>query len=52
MSRTNKGKKAPGYEYWTNRPGNKHGGVPGKFTKRLTRRAERRNSKKDIEDRK
>jgi hypothetical protein len=42
MSRTVKRKKAPGYEYWSRRPFNKHGGVPGSFTKRKTHKAERK----------
>lgn len=43
MSRTSKGKKAPGYEYWSRRPGsNKHGASPGPDSKRYTHRAERR----------
>jgi hypothetical protein len=46
MSRTNKGQKAPGYEYWTARPFNRCGGVMsphgGKHTKKRTHKAERR----------
>lgn len=45
MSRTIKGSKAPGYEYWSARPLNKHGGCVGKFTKTQTCRIERRNNK-------
>lgn len=45
MRRTSKGKKAPGYEYWSCRPFNKHGGVIGKATKRRTHKAERANGK-------
>jgi hypothetical protein len=46
MSRTVKKQKAPGYEYWTARPGNKCGGYPlGKFTKRQTHKAERQQNK-------
>jgi len=47
MSRSNKGKKGPGYEYWSRRPGNKTGGIPGKETKK-THRLERLESKKII----
>lgn len=47
MSRTKRGGKAPGHEYWSNRPGNKGGGLPGKITKRRTSKAERRKAKKD-----
>lgn len=46
MSRSKKGGKAPGYEYWTARPGNHCGGLVGKFTKVTTHRAERRANKK------
>lgn len=47
MSRTKKGSKGPGHEYWTARPGNKQGGRPGRATKRRTHRAERRLGKPD-----
>ena len=46
MSRTNRGSKPSGYEYWSARPLNKGGGCVGSFTKTLTCRIERRNSKK------
>ncbi len=49
MSRTNKGSKGAGYEYWGRRPGNKQGGMPGPITKRKTHRAERRQGKKQTE---
>jgi len=42
MSRTKKGSKEMGYEYWSARPGNKGGGIPGKAAKRATHKAERR----------
>lgn len=45
MSRTNKGSKPTGYEYWSARPLNRGGGCVGVFTKTLTSRIERRNSK-------
>lgn len=45
MSRSRKGSKGPGYEYWTARPGNKQGGIPGKHTKKQTHKAERRLAK-------
>jgi hypothetical protein len=49
MSRTNKGKRHTGYEYWSKRPiSNKSGAVPGKETKRRTHRAERRQAKKQV----
>lgn len=40
MSRTIKGSKGPGYDYWGRRPGKST--IPGSFAKRLTHRAERR----------
>jgi hypothetical protein len=48
MSRTKKGGKGPGYEYWTARPGSRCGGSPGAATKRLTHRSERQDGKQDI----
>jgi hypothetical protein len=48
MSRTKKGSKGPGYEYWTARPGNKQGGRPCKFTKKQTHKAERRLGKPGV----
>lgn len=45
MSRSRKGKKAPGFEYWSRRPGNKHGGSPGSATKRHTHAVERQQGK-------
>ena len=50
MSRTKKGKKSPTYEYWSARPGNKAGGVVGRFTKRNTHRAERQLNKVKEQD--
>ena len=50
MSRTKKGKKSGGYEYWSARPGNMGGAVPGKDSKRKTHRAERRQNKKKNQD--
>ena len=46
LSRTKKGQKGPGHEYWSRRPGNKAGGAPGKFTKKRTAKAERKIDKK------
>ena len=51
MSRTRKGNRGPGAEYWTARPGNKQGGQTGPITKRTTHRAERRLGKKDVNER-
>lgn len=50
MSRTNKGSKPTGYEYWSARPLNRGGGCVGVFTKTLTSRIERRDSKKLVRD--
>jgi hypothetical protein len=46
MSRTERGSKPVGYDYWSARPLNRGGGCVGGFTKTLTCRIERRNSKK------
>lgn len=46
MSRTIRGSKPAGYDYWSARPLNKGGGLVGKFTKTFTSRIERRNNKK------
>lgn len=48
MSRTVKGKKSPGYEYWSRRPFNKGGQSPGPFSKRRTHKAERKEGKNGI----
>lgn len=45
MSRSIRGSKSVGYEYWSARPLNRGGGLVGKFTKTYTARIERRNSK-------
>lgn len=42
VSRTRKGRKPPGYEYWSRRPGNKCCGAVGPAAKRMTHKAERR----------
>ena len=44
MSRTIKGKRGAGYEYWSRRPHNKTGGLPGKLTKKKTNDASFRSS--------
>lgn len=44
MARTQKGTKAPGQEYWKSRL-HRHGETPGKVTKRLTAKKERRENK-------
>lgn len=51
MSRTKKGSKGPGYEYWSARPFNKGGGLlspkGGKHTKKRTHKAERQIGKSE-----
>ena len=49
MSRTVKGSKAPGYEFWSRMPGNKHGGEIGAYAKRMTHGAERRAAKQQLD---
>ena len=46
MSRTIKGSKGCGYEYWSRRPFNKCGGLLGKYSKFRTHKAERKEGKK------
>lgn len=46
MSRTKRGGKGPGHEYWSKRPGNKNGAIPGKTSKTYTNRAERREGRR------
>ena len=48
MSRTKKQKPAPGKEYWSRRPGNRHGSVPGKVTKAYTHAVERQQGKGEV----
>lgn len=45
MSRTKKGSKAPGFEFWSRRPGNRHGGGVGAAAKTETHRRERQQRK-------
>jgi hypothetical protein len=48
MSRTRKSTKAPGYEYWSRRPGSNGGGCsPGAASKRHTHRAERQQAQRE-----
>lgn len=49
MSRTRKGSKGPGYEYWGSRYSPGAIEDPGRFTKILTHRRERRRAKRDVE---
>jgi len=48
MSRSVKGSKGPGYEYWGRRPGIKFGS-PGKEAKKLTHRLERRRAQEALQ---
>lgn len=49
MSRTKKGSKGVGYEYWGKRPLSRNCGAnPGKVTKKLTHRLERIEAKAQI----
>lgn len=48
MSRTKRGGKAPGFEFWSRRPGNKYGGAIGRYAKTLTHSRERQMSKPDM----
>lgn len=50
MSRTIKGSKPMGYEFWTARPGNRHGGCIGRYQKTLTHTMERKQGKKQASD--
>lgn len=45
MSRTKKGSKGPGHEYWSRRSEHR---VPGKLSKKLTIREERRAAKDQV----
>lgn len=45
MSRTRKGTKTPGYEYWGKRPGGAM--PPGRISKKITHKAERRQARKE-----
>lgn len=44
MSRSKKGGKGPGYEYWSTRPGSSS---PGAFAKKQCHHIERRQGKKE-----
>jgi hypothetical protein len=51
MSRTKKGSKGPGYEYWSRRP-SKGITAPGKETKTITHRLERAAAKRKLDEEK
>ena len=48
MSRTKKGSKGPGYEYWSRRPAKIAFPSPGRETKKITHRQERAVSKRAL----
>ncbi len=49
MSRTKKGKKGPGHEYWSKRPlSSNHGASPGRITKDITHGKERAQAKREV----
>lgn len=50
MSRSQRGEKPAGYEYWGKRPKNNSGQAPGPKTKKRTHKAERRQAKKELTD--
>ena len=50
MSRTKKGAKGPGYEYWSKRPC--AGDSPGRITKKITHKKERMSNKQEVVKRK
>jgi hypothetical protein len=53
MSRTKKGSKPAGYEYWSRRPpSNQHGSPPGKVGKQITHERERAAERRLILDEK
>lgn len=51
MSRSKKGQKGPGYEYWSRRPGSsKSGCSPGRVAKARTHALERIEGKEEVRD--
>lgn len=50
MSRTHKGSKSGGYEYWSRRPFNRSGALPGAEAKKRTHKAERKQAEAQIEE--
>lgn len=49
MSKTRRGHKSPDHEYWSRRPFNRSGQLPGPFAKKRTHKAERQKSEAEIE---
>lgn len=50
MSRSQRGEKPVGHEYWGRRPKNKNGQAPGAEVKKRTHKTERRQAKKELSD--
>lgn len=50
MSKTKKGSKGMGHDYWSKRPGTKKNSNPGKDAKKLNVRLERIEGKKRIKE--
>lgn len=48
MSRTVKGSKGWGFEFWSKRPGNRHGGGVGRYAKTLTHSRERQEGRREV----
>ena len=48
MSKTRKGSRSPGAEYWSARPHNKNGAIPSKRHKKRTHKTERKAAKQDL----
>ncbi|MCB5206097.1 hypothetical protein [Methylovorus mays] len=49
MSKSIKGAKGPGHEYWSRRPQGGGNGTPGAYNKSLTHKAERHQSQTEIQ---
>lgn len=50
MSRTHKGSKPVGYDFWSARPFNRGGGGSGAYAKKRTHKAERTLGKRETEE--
>jgi hypothetical protein len=50
VSRTKKGGKGPGFEYWSRRPSKDNMPKPGKKSKAITHRIERAKAKRKLEE--
>ena len=49
MSRSKRGGKPIGYEFWSARPFNRNGGTPNRYHKTRTHKAERQQSVDEVE---